>query len=376
MRLTDDRLVFGGNQHLLVFDPRDYRSTQPPPDVTITGFQLNNRYIPADSLKNLKRLKIPYSRSAFTIEFASISFLDAGKMTYEYKLEGLEDRWTTMKTAAPVKYNFLPPGNYRFLVRAKNDEGLYSSATTEIVLRIVPPFWRTPWFYLLLGALVACLLYYLHRLRLQRLLHVEKVRSRLARDLHDDMGSTLSTINILSNMALQQKALDEKTSRGYMQTINSSTGQMMEAMDDIVWSINPGNDNMAKILTRMKETAGAVLEPIQVDYQFDVDESAMSLHFSMESRREIFLIFKEALNNIAKYANCNSVVFTLQKRGSTLLLVIEDDGKGFDLNAGRSSVRGNGLRNMKKRAENIKGTLSIDSAPGRGTRLGLSIPLA
>lgn len=376
LRMSDRRLVFAGNQHLLVFDPADYRSKELPPGVTITGFQLNNRYLPADSLLSLKTIRIPYTRSAFSIEFASISFLNAGKLTYEYKLDGLEDKWTTMKTVVPVKYNFLPPGNYQFLVRAKNDEGLYAAAMTKISLRIVPPFWKTPWFYLLLGIIIISVLFYLHRLRLQRMLHIEKVRSRLARDLHDDMGSTLSTINILSNMALQQKQLDEKTIKNYMGTINSSTGQMMEAMDDIVWSINPNNDNMAKVLARMKETAGAMLEPVKVDYHFEADNAVMYLHFPMESRREIFLIFKEALNNIVKYASCNYVEFTLRKQGAKFILTIKDDGKGFEKSAGGSLVRGNGLKNMKKRAENIQGNISIDSTVGVGTSITLSVPLA
>lgn len=376
LRMDDDRLVFAGNQHLLVFDPDDYRVMKSPPDVIITGFQLNNRYLPADSLQQLKRIWIPYTKSSFSIEFASISFSLLDKLTYEYKLEGLDDGWTTVKTVAPVKYNFLPAGNYTFLVRAKNDEGQYSQQTTALAIRIVPPFWKTPWFYLLLGAVIASVLFYLHRLRLERVLQIEKVRSRLARDLHDDMGSTLSTVNILSNIALQQSPLDEKSSKEYMSTINSSTGQMMEAMDDIVWSINPVNDSMAKVLARMKEVAGAVLEPIQVEYRFQTDEEVMNIYFSMESRREIFLIFKEALNNIVKYAHCKNVLFTLRKEGTEFRLTIEDDGKGFASESRTPSTRGNGLKNMKKRAENINGSISISSEPGRGTRLTLSMPIA
>ncbi|WP_336515067.1 two-component regulator propeller domain-containing protein [Pollutibacter soli] len=376
LRMDDNRLVFAGNQHLLVFDPDDYRVMKSPPDVTITGFQLNNRYLPADSLQQLNRIRLPYTNSSFSIEFASISFSLLGKLTYEYKLEGVDAGWTTLKTVVPVKYNFLPPGNYTFLVRAKNDEGQYSKQTTSIAIRIVPPFWRTPWFYLLMGAIIASVLFYLHRLRLERLLQIEKVRSRLARDLHDDMGSTLSTVNILSNIALQQTPLDEKTSKEYMSTINSSTGQMMEAMDDIVWSINPVNDSMAKVLARMKEVAGSVLEPIHVEYRFQVDEDVMGVNFSMESRREIFLIFKEALNNIVKYAQCNNVLFTLKKDGGDFVLTIKDDGKGFDAEARTPSTRGNGLKNMRKRTENLNGSISIDSEPGKGTRLRIAMPIA
>ncbi len=376
LRMHDERLVFAGNQHLLVFDPQDYRALKSPPDAIITGFQLNNRYLPTDSIDHLEKISIPYTRSSFSIEFASISFSLLGKLTYEYKMDGLDEGWTTLKTVAPIKYNFLPAGNYTFLLRAKNDEGQYTKGTTSIPIHIVPPFWKTPWFYLMLGAIIASIFYYLHRVRLERLLQLEKVRSRLARDLHDDMGSTLSTVNILSNLALQQTPLDEKTSKEYMNTINSSTGQMMEAMDDIVWSINPVNDNMAKVLARMKEVAGTVLEPIHVEYHFQVDDDIENIQFPMESRREIFLIFKEALNNIVKYSDCKNVVIILQKQGKYFKLTIEDDGKGFDSETRTPLTRGNGLKNMKKRAENIKSSISIDSEPGQGTRISLSMPIA
>ena len=161
-----------------------------------------------------------------------------------------------------------------------------------------------------------------------------------------------------------------------MGTINSSTGQMMEAMDDIVWSINPVNDSMAKILARMKETAGAVLEPVQVEYQFQADDDTTGLHFSMESRRDIFLVFKEALNNIVKYAHSRNVLFILQKEGREFKLIIQDDGRGFTYAAGNSSTRGNGLKNMQKRAENMNANISIVSEPGKGTRITLSMPIA
>ncbi|PVD54077.1 hypothetical protein DC498_01410 [Terrimonas sp.] len=374
--LRSGRMVFGGNQHLVVFDPADYNTSVQPPDVTITGFQLNNRYLPPDSLDKLKEISILYEHRAFAVEFAALAFRQRGKLVYEYKLEGLDKAWSTQSTPAPVKYNVLPHGRYRFLVRAKNEAGQYSQHITSLHLFIAPPFWKTTWFYMLLVTVFASLLFYLHRLRLQKLLHVERVRSRLARDLHDDMGSTLSTINILSNMALQQKPLDETRNREYMSTINTSTSQMMEAMDDIVWSINPANDSIAKIIARMKETAGAVLEPRQIEYRFDVNSSVPELRLSMEARREIFLVFKEALNNIIKYADCTGVVFTLTKKGSDFILVIEDNGKGFRTPADISVVRGNGLKNMQKRATNIKGQLFVKSEPGKGTTIQLSMPIA
>lgn len=374
--LHSGEMAFGGNQHMVIFDPGDYNISVPPPNVNITGFQLNDRYLPQDSLDGAEEISIPHEYKAFTIGFAAPSFRQRGKLVYEYKLDGMDKQWIAQTNNAPIKYNFLPHGKYRFLIRAKNDLGQYSPGITSLNLYIIPPFWKTIWFYILITLATASLLFYLHRLRLQKLLHIERVRSRLARDLHDDMGSTLSTINILSNMALQQKSFDETKSKEYMSTINSSTSQMMEAMDDIVWSINPANDNLAKIITRMKETAGAILEPRQIEYHFEVPPAVPELRLSMETRREIFLIFKEALNNIIKYADCTEVVFTFTKKGNSFILIINDNGKGFQTPVSESAVRGNGLKNMEKRAANINGLLSVKSETGKGTTIQLSVPIA
>lgn len=374
--LRSGRIAFGGNQHLVIFNPAEYSNSPRPPMVTITGFQLNDRYLPADSLALLETIALPYGYSSFEIAFAAISFARRGRFTYEYKLEGLDTQWTTLTAPSPVRYNFLPHGHHRFLVRVKNELGQYQPHTTALNLYVKPPFWKTLWFYALVVLMIGAVLYYLHLLRVQKLLHIEKVRSRLARDLHDDMGSTLSTINILSNLALRQKSLDEDKAKQYMNTISQSTQQMMESMDDIVWSINPVNDSIGKIMARMKETAGAVLEPRQIDYSFTAEPSVVDLHLPMEARREIFLIFKEALNNIVKYANCTLVQFTIEKKGADLELTIYDNGIGFQMEVSASSVRGNGLKNMRKRAEQMNGTLAIASEPGNGTRLQLIIPIA
>ncbi|KAA0992082.1 ligand-binding sensor domain-containing protein [Dyadobacter aurulentus] len=374
--LANGRLAFGGNQHLVIFDPGEYKTAVRPPEVTITGFQLNNRFLSVDSLLRLGTTHLPYTHNSFRIDFAALSFAHRERILYEYKMEGLDENWLQAPARGQVNYNFLPPGQYRFLVRAKNELGEYSSKVTRFDLRIQPPFWQTIWFYLLLAVVTACVLFYLHRQRVEKLLHIEKVRNRLARDLHDDMGSTLSTINILSNIALQQKSLDETKSKQYLSTISQSTHQMMDAMDDIVWSINPVNDSIAKIVTRMKETAGNILEPKQIDYRFEIDPAVPELHFSMEARREIFLIFKEALNNIVKYAESSLVVISLAKKGTQLTLRITDNGVGFEIPQAGSAVRGNGLKNMQLRAGNVKGTLTVRSQRGAGTSIELFMPIA
>jgi signal transduction histidine kinase len=262
-------------------------------------------------------------------------------------------------------------------VRARNEGGIFSPHITSLRIIIRPPFWRTFWFYGLLVLVIAAALYYLYRLRIRRLLQVEKIRTRLARDLHDDMGSTLSTINILSNMAVKKIGSDQQASQDYMGRISDSSSRIMEAMDDIVWSINPVNDSMRKILARMKEFAGNVLEASDIEYSFMVDEAVKDMSFDMEWRREIFLVFKEAINNIVKYAKASQVNITLRKQKNALHMTITDNGVGFNTVVDQhGSVRGNGLRNMRKRAEAMNGSFRIISAPESGTSVELRIPLA
>jgi signal transduction histidine kinase/ligand-binding sensor domain-containing protein len=368
-------IIFAGNENLVAFDPSDYRVTSAPPDVTIGGFKLFNDYLPVDSLMHLKKVKLNYNQNSISIEFASLSFRQINKLSYYYKLEGADQDWQRLEDRLQVSFKLLPPGEYKFLVRACNEEGKYSRITS-LPFTILPPFWQTWWFYSVILLLAAALLYYLYRVRINRLLHVEKIRSRLARDLHDDMGSTLSTINILSNIAVKKISTDQEASKEYMNRISNSSSRIMEAMDDIVWSINPVNDSMRKITARMKEFAGSLLEASDIEYTFQVNEDVKEMSFDMEWRREIFLIFKEAVTNIVKYARCTHVNISIYKQKKIFIMVIADNGVGFNNHNGQSAaVRGNGVKNMRKRAEAMEGSLEISSFANSGTTLELRVPL-
>ncbi|MGN6421314.1 MAG: two-component regulator propeller domain-containing protein [Pseudobacter sp.] len=377
LKLRSGRLAFAGNANMVTFDPLTYRDKSLPPDVLIGSCKLFNDFLPVDSIMKQGGLTLPYNRNSITLSFAALSFARIDKLSYYYMLEGANKDWQRMEGALQVNYTLLPPGNYVFRVRARNEEGIYSPHITSMRITIRPPFWRTFWFFGLVGISIAGALYYLYRLRIRRLMQVEKIRTRLARDLHDDMGSTLSTINILSNMAVKKLDSDQKASQDYMGRISESSSRIMEAMDDIVWSINPVNDSMRKIVARMKEFAGNVLEASDIDYSFVVDEAVKDMTFDMEWRREIFLVFKEAVNNIVKYAKASKVDITLKRQKNVLLMTITDNGVGFRSNSGQQgTVRGNGLRNMRKRAEAMNGSLQIISAPESGTSVELRIPLA
>lgn len=365
-------LMFGGSNALVMFHPGVFQSTQAPPNVTITDFKLFNDFVPVDSLMQLPAVKLSSSQHAISIYFASLSYVQRDKLTYYYKMEGLDKDWIRADRSLYVNYSSIPPGRYVFKVYCENLEGMRSPGITVMNIHIRPPFYRTGWFISICLFIVALLIYVVHSLRLNRLLAVEKLRNSVARDLHDDMGSTLSTINILSSMAKSKMHTDQVKAAEYISKITDNSQRMMEAMDDIVWSIKPSNDSMQKIVARMREFATNVLESKDIELDFAADESILDVKLNMQARRDIFLIFKEAVNNAAKYSGASLVQIRLQPEQKKLLLQVEDNGKGFDPAV---TDAGNGLGNMQKRADALHGKITIRSAPEKGTSIRLQIPV-
>ena len=201
---------------------------------------------------------------------------------------------------------------------------------------------------------------------------VESVRQKVSRDLHDDIGSTLSTINILSLMAKSKLREDPSKTIEYLDKISDNSSRMMEAMDDIVWSINPVNDNMQKLLARMRSFATEVLEPKNIDLDLHFDEALNDIHLDMETRRDLFLLFKEAVNNTAKYSDATHIVIHMRLKNKIMKLTVQDNGCGFEVEKADS---GNGLNNMQKRAEKLKSKYAITSEKGKGTTVILEMPI-
>ena len=206
----------------------------------------------------------------------------------------------------------------------------------------------------------------------KRLLEIEKLRNEIARDLHDDIGSTLSSINISGKIALQQIVSGQNDGRELVMKMGDRAQKMMDAISDIVWSINPHNDNMESMITRMHEYAAETLEIQGIPFVFTVGNTAGRAGIALNQRKEVYLIFKEAINNIAKYATPASVTIGLFTTTGMLHLVITDDGRGFDE---ATVVNGNGLRNIRARAGVIGAQLAMTAAPGKGCSLTLLLPV-
>jgi ligand-binding sensor domain-containing protein/two-component sensor histidine kinase len=371
---SQNYIMFGGANAIVMFKPDIFLNTQPPPDVTITDFKLFNHFLPVDSLMHLKKeIVFKSDENTFSIFFSSLSYVQRDKLTYYYKMDGVNANWIKADRSFSVNYALLPPGKYTFQVYCENIEGIRSKHITSIQIYIKPPFWRTWWFFSTLLFGIALIIYAIHTMRVNRILAVEKIRNRVARDLHDDMGSTLSTINILSAMAKSKIATDAVKTTEYLGKISDNSQRMMEAMDDIVWSIKPSNDSMQKITARMREFATNVLEAKDINLLFDIDETVFDVKLDMEARRDFFLIFKEAVNNAAKYSKADVVTVTIQVVQKELRLMVKDNGIGFDT---AKADNGNGMGNMQKRADNINGKLVLLSSLGKGTEVRLSIDVS
>lgn len=366
-------VMFAGSNAMMMFKPSVFATHQPPPDAVITDFKVFNEFLPVDSLLQLPLVKLASDQNAISIYFSSLSYQHRDRLTYYFKLEGVDKDWQAAVGVYSQNYSFLPSGDYTFNVYAENAEGVRSAKITSLRIHIVAPFWRTKWFGSTVLFLVLLLIYFIHKERVNRLLAVEKIRNRVARDLHDDMGSTLSTINILSAMAKSKMTTDAVKTAGYLSKISDNSQRMMEAMDDIVWSIKPSNDSMQRITARMREFATSVLEAKDILLHFAVAEEVAAVKLNMEARRDFFLIFKEALNNAAKYSKATEVWVAVATEGRQLSFVIKDNGIGFDV---ARADNGNGLGNMQKRADAVKGRLKLTSKSGEGTTVKLTMPAA
>ncbi|MDN5284542.1 MAG: histidine kinase [Mucilaginibacter sp.] len=321
--------------------------------------------------KDLQRSKLNYKENYITFDYVGISLSNADKIRYSYRLDGFDNKWSPLLIESRVSYANLPPGKYAFIVKAGYKGGSWS-APASYAFVISPPFYKTWWFILLACAAIYGIVSTLYRYRVDQLLKLEKMRNKIASDLHDDIGSALSSISIFSEVAdqqLQQRSPPEHT-REVIGYISHQSRAMLEAMDDIVWAVNPKNDHFNDLAVRMREFAIPLLEARNISFDIDINADMQHTRIHMEARKNIFLVFKECINNIIKHSGCTQIKVFVKKLNNQLEFMVSDNGKGFDIN--QQSNR-NGLRNMQKRATEMNGVLQVTTQPGSGTMIKLLV---
>jgi signal transduction histidine kinase len=314
-----------------------------------------------------------YKQNNFIFEFSTNSYFNEKAMQYSYRLlkNGNED-WSTSSTLETVNFSSLNPGKYIFQVKALNANKEWSTNQAEYSFSILPPFWQRGWFIASFILVVVAVLYALYRYRIKQMKELFEIRQVIASDLHDEIGSTLTSIHILSKVSQISMENDQQKAFSLLGKVIDQSGQIQQNMSDIVWAIRPDNDKMENMVIRMREYISHSLEPKNIAIDFIADEHIMNESLPMEQRRDLLLIFKEAINNIAKYSQCTRTQIKLDRQNGYIRMMIKDDGIGFEMNLTGTS---NGIRNMQRRAGLMDGEITIDSGPGKGTRIELLVPV-
>jgi ligand-binding sensor domain-containing protein/two-component sensor histidine kinase len=372
----DDKGVMyvAGSGYFIPFDPDKLVIQQQRPEVFLTDFSVFNRSF--SNLLSEKEIALGYKQNFFTIHFAAPFYSGSAPLQYSYMLEGVNKDWVDAGYSTQAPYTNLNGGEYIFKVRATSTPGAWSDKITTIRIRIIPPFWKRWWFFALIAVLLTAIIYAMYRYRINELLKRQAIRNKIAQDLHDNVGSTLSSISVYSQVAkiYKQKNRQEEL-QDTLEKISNTSGEMISEMNDIVWAINPRNDNMATILQRMESFARPLLASKEMKFHFSYDPAIEHMNLDMSNRKNFYLIFKEAINNALKYSCAKNISVEIMQQQHQLVTRIRDDGNGFDMQAikqnASASLSGNGLYNMKMRAREMNGSFEMESQPGLGTMVTL-----
>jgi ligand-binding sensor domain-containing protein/signal transduction histidine kinase len=386
-RGRDGKLWFSTIKGLASVNPaRLVLNTNPPP-VVIESVLIDGQPVHTNRLRAAwpETVIVPAGKEQLEIQFTSLNLAAPDRARFQYWLVGHEKGWVPAGSARFAHYSKLPPGPYHFRVMACNEDGVWNEKGGELWLTVEPPFWRTWWFRAaaaagLLGAIVAGV-HYFSTQRLQRQLGamrqkeaLEKERARIARDIHDQLGASLTQVSLLGELVESDKHSPpdvEMHARQISQTARDTT----RSLDEIVWTVNPSNDTLDGLITYVCKYAQDYLAVAGLRYRLDVPADLPPAPISPEVRHNVFLAAKEAVTNVVRHAQASAAWLRLKLEPTAFILEIEDDGRGpvgIDTHAAHTR---NGLRNMRKRMEDVGGSFSIGPAPSGGTLVRLRAPL-
>jgi len=343
------------------------------PSVYITGLRIEGVARPVSEVgaTDLPTLDLAPNQRQVSVDFVGLGASLGEELRYQYYLEGANDVWSAATTERTINFASLAPGAYRFHVRALVADGRISSSPATFAFKIAAPVWQRAWFLGLAAVVAGLAIYSVYRYRVGRLLELERIRTRIATDLHDDVGSGLSQVSVLSEV-ISRRVGQEAEVAAELSTIGSLSRDLVDSMSDIVWAINPGRDRLSDLSHRMRRFASDVFMAHGAEFIFDVPHPTRDIKLGPEIRRELYLIFKEAVNNVVRHSGCTAVKITFLISDGALELAVHDNGEGFDPG---SDSEGNGLANMRLRAGRLGGDLRIDSNKGHGTKVNLVAPL-
>lgn len=382
LRAADGSLWFATLKGIAVIDPANVRTNQLPL-VLIEQLRVNDSPINTGA----NTISIPAGAQRFDFDFTAISFAAPERVTFKYRLEGLEEDWVGPTAKRTISYSHLAPGYYTFRLIAANSDGAWTETPATLAFTLQPFFWQTVWFRALMillsfalagfAALLVARARYRRQLELaERQRGIERERARIAQDIHDDLGSSLTRIILLSQSA--RGDLDSpELAAGDLDRIYDTARNLTRSLDEIVWAVNPRHDTLDSLATYLGKFAQDFLGAAQIRCRLDLPTTLPQWPLTAETRHNVFLAFKEALNNTVKHAKATEVKITLALQANSFNLTVEDNGLGFDPAAPRADVTDteDGLANMKKRLADIGGSCGIKSSVGAGTAVTFHVPV-
>jgi len=384
----DGRLWFPTSRGLAVIDPGGFRTNELAPPVIIESLAIaGTNWWNNDELARPAR--VPPGRQRFEVRFTAVSFIAPERVRFRYRLEGMDEAWTEIVSGPrTATYNLVPPGEYTFRVTACNSDGVWNTAGARLPFSVLPHFWQT-WSFqigvsllaaLTLGGVVRRLTRRRYRDKLEQIERqraVERERSRIARDIHDDIGAGLTRITLISQTANEDLA-NSSLAAAHLHRIDATARELTKALEEIVWAINPKHDTLDSLANYLGRFAQDFGSTAGLRCRIDIPTQLPPWPLTAEVRHNLFLAFKEALHNVVRHAGARQINVDLRLTSEGFTLAVEDDGRGFECPVDRGAISengpvrgtvggGNGLSNMARRLEEIGGRCEIHSAPGAGT---------
>lgn len=369
LKLSDGTLLFGGPNGVSVIRPSRIAPRDDPPPVALTAFLVRGRERPDLNHVTAQRgVELEPDENFFTIEFAALDFTDASLNAYRYRLEDLDPEWIEGAGGNTASYTSVPPGDYVFRVQARNSEGVWNRVGLTMPIVVHPPYHATWWFRLLMAALVGLAAWAAYRARQQQLARVRAMRLRITGDLHDDIGANLSAIALKSEL-LQKPRIPDAKRESSLADIERLARETTQKVREMIWVVKEEHDTVVGLVDHMRDAAIALLGGV-IEYRFVVDDDLPEQPIFMELRQDVYLIFKEMLQNILKHSEATEVSIEVTFDGAHLTVTVVDNGVGF---VETEEMKGNGLGLMRQRVAKHDGAFQLDTSPRVGTRLSFTV---
>jgi two-component sensor histidine kinase len=357
-KTADGQLIFSGGSGALGFYPEQLKENLIVPPIRFTGFNIFHESAKLDTaIQFIKMIELTHIQNIFSFEFTALNFTNAEKNQYAYKLEGLYDDWIYIGNERVASFTDIEPGEYIFRVKGSNNHGIWNEKGASVILIITPPWWGTLWFRTLMIITVLALGYSIYRYRINKVREMERLRVQIASDLHDDIGSTLTKIAVHSEI-IQTTTEKQKVSTS-SKKIGTMSREIITTLSDVVWSIDSRNDTVGDLIDRMRD----FLETVFPAGSIHIDFQTKGLHFDQKItqvlRQNVYLIFKEAVNNAAKHSEADEVKILMINGNGKFKMEIIDNGAGIKVD--KRHGRHHGIENMEMRAKRIGGELNINN---------------